>query len=663
MRRMLFIILSLSALMMLGLVAATLSQENGDMSFEYAGVTNAPDFPRGAEWLNTARPYRMEDFRGRIVMLDFWTYCCINCIHVIPDLKRLEAKYPNELVVVGVHSAKFTTEQETENIRQAVLRYELEHPVVNDHEFRMWREYGVRAWPTVALIDPLGKVVGIRSGEGVFDAFDSVIAEMVEHFDGRGVLDRTPLDLQLEEARAPSSLLAFPGKILADETADRLYISDSNHNRIVVSTLSDARVVQAVGSGEVGFSDGAAAEARFDHPQGMALHDGVLYVADTENHAVRTVNTTTWEVGTLAGTGAQARSFNVPGRGRSVALNSPWDLYVHEGTLYVANAGSHQIWQVDLTDSTAQPYAGSGRENRTDGSLRSSALAQPSGLASDGRRLYVADSEVSAVRAVDLPGTGDRVTTLAGGELFEFGLEDDLGRRARFQHPIGVAYHEGVVYVADTYNNAIRTVNVESGRVRTFLGDGTAGSRDSDNARFDEPNDVEIVGDRLYIADTNNHRIRIASLTDRTVTTVRFANPEALMPQQSPEQTAAFTRKTVSYPEQTVRPGASELVVDLRFPDGFHLSPEAPSSATAVNVEGALLENGQTLTTTGESVRVPLTLGTGSGRIGIDLVLYYCEEGTESLCYFDEVRLIIPVTVEAGAGDPQPVEYTLHAVM
>ena len=635
------------------------------MDFPYAGTVTAPDFPRGAEWINTARPLRMEDLRGKIVMLDFWTYCCINCIHVIPDLKRLEAKYANELVVVGVHSAKFTTEQETDNIRQAVLRYELEHPVVNDHEFRMWREYGVRAWPTIALVDPRGKAVTVRSGEGVFDAFDPVIAEMIEHFDAQAAIDRTPLDLAPVMETAPTSLLSFPGKILADEASDRLYISDSNHNRIVVAALSDSRVVQVVGSGEAGFGDGPAESARFDHPQGMALHRGALYVADTGNHAVRAVDLSTWQVMTVLGTGRQTQSFNVPGRGRNVALNSPWDLAVHREQLFIANAGSHQIWVADFRDFSARPYAGSGRENRTDGPLLSAALAQPSGLASDGSRLYVADSEVSAVRAVHLPGGGgDQVTTLAGGELFEFGLQDDLGRRARFQHPIGVAYHEGTVYVADTYNNAIRTVDALTGRARTLLGDGTAGSRDGRDARFDEPNDVEVVGDRLYIADTNSHRIRVASLADRTVSTLEFANPEALVARSAAEPSATPAPSRVRVlPPQTVPPGATELVVEIAFPTGYHLTSEAPSAATPVNVEGALLGSTSPVRVAATPFRVPVTLSEGTGRIALDLVLYYCEEGAASLCYFDDVRLEIPLTVEAGAGPPQRLTYAVPARM
>jgi len=122
--------------------------------------------PTDLVWLNTAKPLRLEELRGKFVLLDFWTYCCINCMHVIPELKRLEKGYPTELVVIGVHSAKFSNERLTDNIRQAILRYEIGHPVVNDKEMQIWRSYAVRSWPTLVLVDPEGYVIGAYSGEG-----------------------------------------------------------------------------------------------------------------------------------------------------------------------------------------------------------------------------------------------------------------------------------------------------------------------------------------------------------------------------------------------------------------------------------------------------------------------------------------------------------------
>lgn len=386
---------------------------------------HAPELEGGFAWLNTDAPLSIAGLRGKIILLDFWTYCCINCMHVIPDLKRLEAKYANQLVVIGVHSAKFPNEGESENIRQAILRYEIEHPVVNDREFRIWRKYGPRSWPTLVLIDPDGYVVGGISGEGHYDKLDQVISQLVSDFRARDRLNEQPLRLALEKARVANSILSFPGKILADPLRDRLFIADSNHNRIVATTKR-GQVLDVAGTGEIGAADSAFSLATFHHPQGMALDGDLLYVADTENHLIRRLDLKTRTVTTIAGTGVQALNDYRRGPAREVALSSPWDLVLEKGILYIAMAGPHQIWAMNLQHEEIGPYAGSSREARIDGPLMEAALAQPSGLTSDGANLYVADSEVSAIRAVSLNPRGN-VSTVVGLDLFEFGDVDGRG--------------------------------------------------------------------------------------------------------------------------------------------------------------------------------------------------------------------------------------------
>ncbi|NNC74314.1 MAG: redoxin domain-containing protein, partial [Acidimicrobiia bacterium] len=237
----------------------------------FAGTDPAPEFPDGLDWLNTEAPLSIAELRGKVVLLDFWTYGCINCIHIIPDLERLETEYPDELVVIGVHSAKFASEGDTENIRQIVLRYGLEHPVVNDRDFEVWQTWGANAWPTVVIIDPAGNVVGGHSGEGVYDVTQPVIASLVAEFGANGVLDRSPVSFALEADGLPETILSFPGKVLADPVSGLLYIADSNHHRIVAADPATGDVIDVFGSGRRGFRDGDARSARFDQPQGMVL--------------------------------------------------------------------------------------------------------------------------------------------------------------------------------------------------------------------------------------------------------------------------------------------------------------------------------------------------------------------------------------------------------
>ena len=443
-------------------------------------------------------------------------------MHVFPQLRRLEKKYAAELAVVGVHSAKFNAEKSTENIRQAVLRYRVEHPVVNDKDFALWQQYTVRAWPTLMFIDPEGKVIGRHEGEVPFDAFDQTIGDMIRQFDERGLIDRRAVQYTLERDKELDGPLSFPGKVLADAESGRLFIADSNHHRIVIASL-EGKVLSTVGSEQAGFQDGGFGEARFNHPQGMALDGNILYVADTENHAIRQIDLANQNVKTIAGTGDQAMTFHRGGDAGSVALNSPWDLTFDNGTLYIAMAGFHQLWSLDLGTHTIRPHAGNGRENIVDGPLESAQLAQPSGVTTDGRLLYFTDSETSSVRTAAIDPGGE-VKTIVGVDLFVFGDVDDFGDNVRLQHPIGIAFHEGALFIADAYNNKVKKIDPATREATTFLGTGEPGRRDGQarEAELHEPGGLSAARGKLYIADTNNHAIRVADLASGEVSTLEL---------------------------------------------------------------------------------------------------------------------------------------------
>ncbi len=491
----------------------------------YEGKTEAPDFPDGLDWLNTDRPLALAELRGKVVLLHFWTPSSVNCVHVLSDLKRLQRKYPAELVVVGVHSPRFAAEQDTANLRQAVLRHEIEHPVVNDHDLRLGSSYAVRAWPTLFVLDPRGKVLGYDSGNGAYDVFDGVIAGVIETFSAHGLLDSTPLQFALERAGVPDTPLCFPGKVLADEASGTLFVSDSNHHRIVVASL-DGAVWYVIGSGAPGLDDGGFAEATLQRPQGLALDGQILYVADTGNHAVRRVDLASQHVTTIAGTGERARDARVTGYGTFLALDSPRDVLVNRGHLYLAMAGADRLCRMDLETGEITPHAGSGRKARIDGPMLRGALAQPSSLATDGRSLYFVDSDTSSVRVADLTPRG-RLGTIVGRAFSEFGDRDGVGSKVRLQYPLGIAYHDGVLYVADTYNNKIKRITPQTKEATTFLGTGEGWLRDGVLPLFDGPCGVSVAGGRLYIADTNNHAIRVADLETKAVSMLELHGLEA----------------------------------------------------------------------------------------------------------------------------------------
>jgi len=443
-------------------------------------------------------------------------------MHVFPQLRKLEEKYSSELAVVGVHSAKFDAEKATQNVRQAILRYEIEHPVVNDAGFEVWRQYAVRAWPTLMFVDPAGKVIGKHEGEIQYDTFDRLIGEMIAEFDAEGAIDRRAINFVTEREKESARPLSFPGKVLADAHSDRLFIADSNHNRIVVATLG-GRVTAIAGGTDAGLVDGTFEEARFDDPQGMALDGDTLYVADAKNHAIRMVDLANHNVKTIAGTGRQAMLFHRGGDGPETDLNSPWDLELHDGTLYIAMAGFHQLWRMDLDSGTVLPHSGSGREGIVDGQQGSAQLAQPNGVTSDGVRLYFADSETSAIRTSDFDPAG-RVGTIAGEDLFTFGDRDGFGDDVRLQHVQGIEYQDGALYIADTYNNKVKKIDPLQRESRRLLGSGEAGHRDGPAviAEFHEPCGVSLANGLVFVADTNNHAIRVADMRTMEVTTLEL---------------------------------------------------------------------------------------------------------------------------------------------
>ena len=516
----------LALLVAAGLNASTLLGRAADKDEERPAIP-APDFEGGAGWLNTASPIRIKDLKGKIVLLDFWTFCCINCIHTLPDLKKLEKKYTNQLVVVGVHSAKFDNEKDTEAIRKAVLRYEIEHPVVNDPEMRIWKSYRASAWPTIVLIDPEGNLYARGSGEGLFEALDEEITKLIEKHRKKKTLNEKPIKFELARfSETGNSPLFFPGKVLADQQSNRLFIADSTHHRIVITTL-DGKKIAVAGIGKPAHTDGAFDKAAFDDPQGMAVKGDLLYVADRRNHVIRELDLKRQKVRTIAGTGKQGEDRRAGGKPTEVGLNSPWDLLLQGDDLYIAMAGFHQIWKLDLKNDDLQRYAGVGPENIRDGKLLTRAFfAQPSGLATDGKNIYVADSEVSAIRSLPLGANADsEVTTLVGEGLFEFGDTDGTGDKVRLQHALGVAVRGGKLYIADTYNSKIKILDPATKECKTFLGgqsDGWVGG-----PLFLEPGGLSFAGDRLYVADTNAHRIRVIDMKAKKVSTLTLDGVEA----------------------------------------------------------------------------------------------------------------------------------------
>lgn len=400
--------------------------------------------------------------------------------------------------MVGVHSGKYTTERRTDRIRDASIRLGIEHAVVNDRQFRAWRSYAVNAWPTIVVVDPNGYVIGQHAGEFTLEEIEPFLQRTIREAEAAGDVRREDTrDVPDAPTVAPGQL-RYPGKV-ALSGGGRLAIADSGHHRVLIGRLSEdgcrMRLERVLGA-ERGFSDGHARDARFDYPQGLVFGGDEIFVADAGNHAIRVVDVASGNVRTIAGTGRQLRSMADL---RAGSLSSPWDVTVAGDRLFVAMAGTHQIWSLGASGAELRVHSGNRREDIVDGPHAEAALAQPMGIVTDpsSRRLYFVDAESSAVRWADVDSRGS-VGTVIGTGLFDFGDRDGVGDAVLMQHQQAIAMAEdGRLLVADSYNDALKWVDPATRRAETWL------------RGFHEPSGLAIDERRVYVADTNAHRVAV----------------------------------------------------------------------------------------------------------------------------------------------------------
>ncbi len=560
----------------------------------------------------------LADLRGRFVLIDFWTFCCINCLHVLDELRPLEERWSHVLTVVGVHSPKFSHEAEPGTLADAVARYGVTHPVLDDADMTTWQAYAARAWPTLVLIDPEGFVVSQYAGEGHAHAIDALLAELVPQAQRRGTL-RTGGGPPVTPAPASSGLL-FPSALLGLPDGHWL-VSDTAHHRLAVLDADAEQIVARIGTGVRGHRDGAPSDAQLNEPEGLCLlppdvaravgYDVV--VADSVNHALRGLRLADWSLRTAAGTG---RPWNPTD---TTSLSSPRDVAWWDGRVWVAMAGIHQLWTFDPVLGSAGPVAGTRTEGLRDGPLDEAWFAQPSGLAPDAERLWVVDAETSALRYVQ----DGAVHTVVGTGLFDFGFRDGGRQRARLQHPLGVtSLPDGTVAVCDTYNGAIRVFDPPPGEMTT-LATGLA-----------EPSNAAAVGGLLLVVESAAHRVVAVPLDARA---------------QAPD-----TAESSERPPTSIAPGRIRLVVSFVPAPGQRLD-ERYGPATRLTVSAtpaALLRGGDGA---GPDLERDLDVdpSVGGGVLHVTATAASCDEGPGegAACHLHQQDWGIPVRVDPDASD------------
>ncbi|KAF5302637.1 hypothetical protein FQR65_LT08478 [Abscondita terminalis] len=564
------------------------------------------DFQKGLEWFNVSEPLSFSShLKGKLVLLDFFTYCCINCMHILPDLKDLENDFSVEdgLVVVGVHSAKFENEKLSKNIMAAVQRYNITHPVVNDHDSVMWKNCEVCCWPTLLLLGPNANPIVMLMGEGHKDVLQLTIRNALTFYKSQKLISNHKIPFQsayhfLPDQKGP---LLFPGKITSfintKTNSEILGLSDTGNNRILI-IQNDGTVLHQIGGSNIGFKDGNFEEALFNAPQGLVFrNDREMFVADTENHAIRKIDFKEKLVSTVVGTGDQGSDHKGGNDGIMQEISSPWDVCLHKlddtkEILLIAMAGVHQIWALFLSSvnwwkntshaaGTCAAIAGSGREENKNNTYPNAAgFAQPSGLAlcEKSKVLFIADSESSSVRKMSL--IDGKVSAVVGGDvdprnLFAFGDQDGKQYDAKLQHVLGLAKAKtaDIVFVADTYNHKIKKVDINSNTITTM----------DVIDPLNEPGGM-CMGDgdkKLYVADTNNHMIKILHLDDKysivRTENLRLKFPSGSLPLTDKSVHDVHSAKPVNL---NLKGGKLILAVNFDLGNGVGLTNEAPQSWT-----------------------------------------------------------------------------------
>ncbi|MEU5887888.1 NHL domain-containing thioredoxin family protein [Streptomyces sp. NPDC047461] len=587
----------------------------------------APELVGKGGWLNTGeKQYTLADLRGRIVVLDFWTFCCINCLHVIDELRELEHRHPDTVVVIGVHSPKFVHEAEHAAVVDAVERYGVEHPVLDDPELATWKQYAVRAWPTLVVVDPEGYVVAQHAGEGHVHAIERLVRELEAEHEAKGTLRRGDGPYVAPEPEA--TVLRFPGKAVLLPSGNFL-VSDTTRHQLVELAPDGETVVRRIGQGDHrGMTDSTSVRSRFNEPQGLALlPDGSVVVADTVNHTLRRYDPESGRTTTLAGTGRQwMRGDDTSGPAREVNLSSPWDVAWWHGKVWIAMAGVHQLWTYDPDGRTVAVAAGTTNEGLVDGPAAEAWFAQPSGLAATPERLWVADSETSALRWVDTDGT---VHTAVGTGLFDFGHRDGAAEQALLQHPLGVtALPDGSVAVSDTYNHALRRYDPATGEVTTLATD------------LHEPSGAVLVGDDLVVVESARHRLTRLRLPEEAV---RVESVAHRTPRAATEVAPGRLRLDVVFRA----PAGQKL--DTRYGPSTRLLISATPPGLLVEGEGAGNELSRTL---------HLDPAVAEGVLHVSATAASCDDDPRDeypACHVHQQDWGVPVRLAEGGTDRLPL--------
>ena len=589
------------------------------------------------QWLNVSRPPEISDLKGRIILLDFWSYACVNCTQTLQEIKKLEQQFGSKITVIGVHSGKFENEKNFAEIKKAVIRNDITYPVINDAKSRIWDSFKITAWPTLVLIDPHGNIEKTYVGETGVIAVKSGIKQLISKY--KYELNRDSLPITLEKNSIDGNVLSFPTKI--EYAADfnyksrhlpALIIANTGKNNIVVTSLS-GDVILKIGDGNSGLQDGSFEVSSFNAPQGLLYRAGKLYVADTGNHALREIDFKSGKVRTLIG--SSQRGEIIPDKqifeAKSFDLASPTDIefFPNNENIVIANSGTHQILTYNLAKDTISVVAGRGVEGITDGKYPDNVLSQTSDMSVYNRKLYFLDSGSSSLRVLEENG---EVKTLIGKDLLKFGNKNGGKNEALMQHPLGLMADDTGIYISDSFNHAIKKYDFSSNQIFNLAGGRRSGDNlgSGSNAEFDQPEGITSVLNNLYIADANNNRVVILNRGSLSSAILNVMPPLKLPKEGFLQYLPNLTKS----PDLALK-SLSEITVKIDLKKGWKINENGPSFINLLELvkddQANLVASLDWNAIKTKSMKLPQLLE--KKKYLLQGVIYYCEDKTNALCY------------------------------
>ncbi len=590
--------------------------------------------PENKEWFNISRPLEVKDLEERVILLDFWTYACVNCIQAIPQIKKLEEEFGSKLLVIGVHSGKFSNEKEGTAIRKAILKHDITHPVVNDAGFKIWDSFKIKAWPSFVLLNPHGRIYEIYEGESQIPQMVKDVKKLISKF--KYQLSRDPLPISLEKANMIGNILNFPTKIeivnkfsYKNHEEFALFIANSGSNDIVV-TSGVGDIILRIGSQRQGFLDGSIENASFNNPSSVLFDGQKLYVADTSNHALRVVDFKNETVETLIGNGLKGEALtekNLDAKNFSLASPTDIEFFPDKNHIAIANSGTHQILSYNIQTKKIDLLAGNGSEGINDGKNPENSLAQTADLAVFNKKLYFVDSETSSLRVLNENG---EVKTLIGKDLFAFGYENGDKSKALMQHPLGLMVDNSGIYISDSFNHVIRKYDFSKNQISNYIGQRVRGSLVGKNTQFDEPEGIAATASKLYVADSNNNRIVVIDRKKNT-SEILDVMPELQFPN---EGFLEYLPNLQKEPAAKIKAN-SEISLEIILNEGWKINEEGPSFINLLELnsdkEASLIESFDWHIIKAQEMKLP-KLKSGKNYV-LQGVVYYCEDKKNALCY------------------------------